>query len=58
MGGFSAARRGTIKCNCTVAPQAGKERLFCLFQITEIHHNFFKRVTNWLISLILHCVDL
>ena len=32
-GGFSAARRGTIKCNFTAAPQAEKERFFCLFQI-------------------------
>ena len=30
-GGFSAARRGTIKCNFTAAPQAGKERFLCLF---------------------------
>ena len=32
-GGFSAARRGTIKCNLTAAPQAGKERFFYIFQI-------------------------
>ena len=31
--GFSAARRGTIKCNFTAAPRAGKERFLCLFQI-------------------------
>ena len=37
--GFSAARRGTIKCNFTAAPQAGKERFFCPFQIKL---NFFK----------------
>ena len=32
-GGFSAARRGIIKCNFTAAPQAGKERFLCPFQI-------------------------
>ena len=29
-GSFSAARRSTIKCNFPAAPQAGKERFFCL----------------------------
>ena len=32
-GDFSAARRGTIKCNFTATPQAGKDRFLCLFQI-------------------------
>ena len=32
-GGFSAACRGTIKCNFTAALQVGKERFFGLFQI-------------------------
>ena len=36
-GGFSAARRGTIKCNFTAAPQAGKERFLRLFQIMYIY---------------------
>ena len=31
LGAFSAARRGTIKCNFTAAPKAGKERFSCLF---------------------------
>ena len=31
-GGFSAARRGTIKSNFTVAPQAGT---LCLFQMNS-----------------------
>ena len=30
-GGFSAARRGIIKCNFTAAPRAGKGRFLCLF---------------------------
>ena len=30
-GGFSAARRGSIKYNFTAAPRAGKERFLCLF---------------------------
>ena len=34
-GGFSAARRGTIKCNFTVPLQAGKKRFLYLFQIKE-----------------------
>ena len=34
-GGFSATRRGTIKCNFTAVPQAGKERFFCLFKIND-----------------------
>ena len=41
--GFSAARRGIIKCNFTAALQAGKERFFCLFQINQfyIFHIYF-----------------
>ena len=35
-GGFSAACRGTIKCNFTAIPQAGKKRFPCLFQIKYI----------------------
>ena len=35
-GVFSAVRRGTIKCNFTATPQAGKERFSCLFQIKNI----------------------
>ena len=34
-GGFSAARRGTTKCNFTATPQAGKERFSCLFQMNS-----------------------
>ena len=36
-GGSSATRRGTIKCNFTAAPQAGKERFLCLFQINKFY---------------------
>ena len=32
LGGFSAARHGTIKCNFTATPQAGKEHFLCLLQ--------------------------
>ena len=38
-GGFSAARRDTIKCNFTAGLQAGKERFLCLFQIKFIMKN-------------------
>ena len=32
-GGFSAVRHGTMKCNFTAAPQAGKERFLWISQI-------------------------
>ena len=35
--GFSAARRVTMKCNFTAAPQAGKEGFLCLFQINFLY---------------------
>ena len=38
LSGFSAARHGTIKCNFTAAPQAGKERFLCLFQIKSFKY--------------------
>ena len=39
-GGFSTARRGTIKCKFTAAPQVGKKRFLCLFQIIFFSFNF------------------
>ena len=41
-GSFSVACRGTIKCNFTAVPQAGKERFLYLFQIKLFYKNFFQ----------------
>ena len=38
LGGFPAACHGTIKCNFTAAPQAGKDGFLCLFKINFIKH--------------------
>ena len=45
-GDSSAAHRGTIRCNFTTAPQAGKERFFCLFQIIffPFYHLYFRAI--------------
>ena len=57
-GSFSAARRGTIKCNFTAAPQAGKEPFFCLFQI-KIFLNVYRLNFRLLVCLMemLDCYD-
>ena len=49
--GFSVAHRGTIKCNFTAAPQAGKERFLCLFQMKVIY-----TMTKVLMTIIAGCV--